>query len=456
VHVPPEYQSAVKRRERVDRFVRPIQVFMHTETSGGIALLIAAVLALLWANSPWDQSYHDLLAHHFAVDLGFWSLDATIHYWINDAAMVIFFFVVGLEIKREIVAGELSDLRRMAVPVAGAAGGMIVPAAVFLLIVRGGEGASGWGIPVATDIAFAIGVLALVGSRVPFSLRVMLLALAIVDDIGGILVIAVFYTADLQMQALGVAGSSLVLALLLRQSGIWYIPIYVLLGVIGWAAAVESGVHPTIVGVLFGLLAPWKAWYDEHGFEELAERQVSRFRQAAASHDEDHAHEQRVAALQSLSELTSRSIAPLDRLQRDLQPLVAFVIVPVFAFANAGVSISPDTISEAITAPVSLGVFFGLLLGKPVGILIATWLAVRAGAELPAGVRWAGIAGIGVLGGIGFTVSLLITELSFVEPVLLTDAKLAIIFASLLAGVIGFAILRVVYGGTTPLDRRRR
>ncbi|MEX2374796.1 MAG: Na+/H+ antiporter NhaA, partial [Dehalococcoidia bacterium] len=331
------------------------------------------------------------------------------------------------------------------VPIAGAIGGMVVPALIFTMIVSGNPGASGWGIPLATDIAFALGVLAVVGKRVPFSLRVMLLALAIVDDIGGIIVIAVFYTSELSFLPLGIAIGMLGLAFVFRQAGVWYLPIYIAIGVVAWAATVDSGIHPTIVGVLLGVLAPWKAWYREEGFATLARHEVARFEDAARSTDEGIAHDQKAHALRQLQFLTNHAIAPLDRLAHELQPLVAFVIVPVFAFANAGVSIDPDTLGAALSAPVTLGVFFGLLLGKPLGIFAGIWLAVRAGATLPTGVNWLGVLGIGVLGGIGFTVSLLITELSFTEASLIVDAKLGIIFASALAGLIGFFILRLVY-----------
>lgn len=433
------------RRQRVDRFTRPIQTFMATETAGGVVLLVAAVLALAWANSPWSGSYHDLLHYHVAIDVGIWALDAPLHFWINDAAMVIFFFVVGLEIKREAVVGELSELRRVVVPIVGALGGMLAPALLFILFVSGHDGTRGWAIPIATDIAFAIGVLTVVGSRVPFGLRVMLLALAIVDDIGGIIVIALFYTSELNLEPLMLAGGMLLLAIAFREMGVWYLPIYVAFGVIGWAATVESGIHPTIMGVLLGLLAPWKAWYEEQGFSDLAEEEISRFRQASAAADSELAHEQKTHAVRTLRQLSDRAVPPLNRLEHDLQPLVAFVIVPIFAFANAGVSLDPGTLTDALSSPVALGVFVGLLVGKPLGIFLATWLVVKAGATLPTGVTWPAVVGMGILGGIGFTVSLLITELSFADAHLLTNAKLGIIFASMLAGVAGYLILKSIY-----------
>ncbi|MGE3960967.1 MAG: Na+/H+ antiporter NhaA [Dehalococcoidia bacterium] len=437
--------KAARRRQQVDRFTAPWQRFIATETAGGMVLLAAAIIALAWANSPWEHSYHEILEYHFSIDLGFWSIDRPVHFWINDAAMVVFFFVVGLEIKREAVVGELSDPRRVIVPIVGALGGMIAPGLIYSLILMGREGAGGWGIPLATDIAFAVGVLTVVGSRVPFGLRVMLLALAIVDDIGGIIVIAIFYTSDLAIMPLVFTAGILGLMFALRQAGIWYLPIYIILGIVAWALTVESGIHPTIVGVVLGLLTPWRAWYSEEGFTELARDEVVRFEEASRSHDEEFAHEQKAHALRQLNFLTDRALAPLDRLEHQLAPMVAFMIVPVFAWANAGVSVSPDTLGEALQAPVALGVFFGLLVGKPLGIFVAMWITVRFGAKLPTGVTWPAVIGMGILGGIGFTVSLLITELSFTDEHLLTDAKLGIIFASALCGVIGFLMLRRVY-----------
>lgn len=434
-----------QRRQRVDRFTSPVQAFIATETAGGVVLLAAAIFALIWANSPWEHTYHEILDHHFAFDLGFWGLDRPVHFWINDAAMVVFFFVVGLEIKREAVVGELSDPRRVIVPIVGALGGMMAPGIIYSLIVAGREGAGGWGIPLATDIAFAVGVLTVVGGRVPFGLRVMLLALAIVDDIGGIIVIAIFYTSELALTPLAITAGLLGLMFVLRQSGIWYLPLYIILGVVAWAFTVQSGIHPTIVGVVLGLLAPWRPWYSEEGFGQLARDEVQRFEEASRSHDEEFAHEQKTHAVRQLGFLANRAIAPLDRIEHELAPMVAFIIVPIFAFANAGVSVSPDTLSDAVKAPVALGVFFGLLIGKPLGIFTAMWITVRFGAKLPTGVNWMGVVGMGILGGIGFTVSLLITELSFTDEQLLTDAKLGIIFASALAGIVGFLMLRRVY-----------
>lgn len=435
------------RRARIDRFVAPVTQFIQTEAAGGVVLLIAAIAALVWANSPWDEEYLRLLEHHIGFDLGFFQLDEPLHFWVNDALMVIFFFVMGMEIKREMVIGQLASIRRVVVPISAAAGGMVAPVLIFFAIVGlNGTGSDGWGIPVATDIAFALGVLALLGPRIPSGLKVLLLAVAIVDDIGGILVIAVFYTDTIDAGALSIAVGTLLAAYVLRDLGIWYLPAYVILGVVGWAATVESGVHPTIIGVAFGLLTPWRAWYQRHGIAELAEQLLVRFREGERMSDEESISRQNEALLE-LSELAQKGVSPLDRLEHMLLPLSAFVVVPIFAFANAGVAISGDTLGDALTAPVALGVIFGLVLGKPIGITIGAWLAVRFGAQLPIGVHWPSLVAMGFIAGIGFTVSLLIADLSFrggEAAALLTDAKIGILAASILAGVIGFLLLRAV------------
>jgi NhaA family Na+:H+ antiporter len=432
------------RRARIDRFVAPATQFIQTEAAGGVALLVAAIIALVWANSPWDHEYHRLLDHHLSFDLGFWGLDKSIHYWVNDGLMVIFFFVMGMEIKREVVIGQLASLRKVVVPVAAAAGGMIAPVIIFFAIVGNGEGSSGWGIPVATDIAFALGVLALLGPRIPSGLKVLLLALAIVDDIGGILVIAVFYTDAIDGTALALAVGTLLAAYVLRDLGIWYIPAYIALGIIGWAATVQSGVHPTIIGVAFGLLTPWRAWYQRQGIPELAEQLLVRFREGQQMEDEESLNRQ-VEALIELEELASKGVSPLDRLEHMLLPISAFIVVPIFSFANAGVSLSGDSVGVALSSSVGLGIIFGLVVGKPIGITIGAWLAVRFGAQLPIGVRWSSLVGMGFIAGIGFTVSLLIADLSFDGPdaaILLDDAKIGILAASVLAGALGYALLR--------------
>jgi len=430
-----------RRRETVDRLTGPVQRFIATEISGGLLLLLGLVLALTWANSPWEDAYHRLLEYHVAVDFGFWGIDEPLEFWVNDVLMTIFFFVVGLEIKREVVLGELASIRHATVPLAGAVGGMAVPALLYVLMVRGGPGAGGWGVPVATDIAFALGVLALAGSRVPFGLKVLLLGLAIADDIGGILIIAVFYSEGVRIGALALAAGVLALCFAFRQSGIWYLPLYWALGAIGWAATLESGIHPTIFGVALGLLAPWHAWRPQAGFIERMHTLVDRVREVYDPETQQATHEEQVAVSLAIADEAYEHVSPLDRLQRALSPFSAYVIAPMFAFANAGIPVDVSTLGDALRSPVAQGVFLGLVVGKPLGIVLAIRIAVALGARLPVGVGWGSIVGVGVVAGIGFTVALFIAGLSFDDNALLIEAKLGILGASITAGVLGWLLL---------------
>lgn len=426
------------------RLVRPVQRFIQTEAAGGIVLLINAVLALIWVNSPWSDSYHEIFEHHLSFDLGFYSVDEPLHFWINDAAMVIFFFLVGMEIKREAVVGELASLRRVIVPAAAAVGGMVVPVIIFFAIVSGTEAREGWAIPMATDIAFAVGVLVLVGPRIPTGLKVLLLAMAIVDDLGAIAVIAVFYTDTIDLNALAIVAALLALVYALNRFGMWYVPVYFVIGGFAWMAMLQSGIHATIVGVLLGLMTPWRSWHRPEDFPAIAEPMLERLRPHV---DETQAHldrEERVEALLEVAEVGQKAVSPLDRLEHALQRPVAFVIVPIFALANAGVELSPDTLGDVFSSSLTWGVTLGLLLGKPIGVTLGVWVAVRAGARLPLGVTWAQVVGMSLLGGIGFTVSLFVTELSFETELLLTDAKVGILLASAVAGGLGYSLLRVV------------
>lgn len=434
-----------RRRQAVDRLTRPIQRFIATEISGGLLLLAGLLVALVWANSPWADAYHRLLEHHLAIDLGFWGIDEPLEFWVNDGLMTIFFFIVGLEIKREAVAGELANLRHAVVPLAGAAGGMAVPALLYILVVQDGPGAGGWGVPVATDIAFALGVLALAGSRVPFGLKVLLLGLAIADDIGGILIIAIFYSDGIAAGPLVLVGAVLALCVALRQAGIWYLPLYWAIGAIGWAATLESGIHPTIFGVALGILAPWHSWRPQAGFIDQMRALVDRVREAYDPEVQQATHEEQVAISLAIADEAYAHVAPLDRLERALSPFSAYVIAPIFAFANAGVPVDPSTLGDAVRSPVAQGVFLGLIVGKPLGIVLAIRLAVALGARLPAGVGWGSVLGAGVVAGIGFTVALFIAGLSFDDAALLAEAKLGILGASITAGVLGWLLLRFVH-----------
>ncbi len=420
------------------RVFQTAQAFMQVEAASGIVLLLAAVAALIWANSAWAESYFDLWHTSILVDADIFNLDLDLREWVNDGLMAIFFFLMGLEIKRELVHGELSSPRRALLPAAGALGGMLAPALIYTVFNAGGEGSRGWGVPMATDIAFAVGVLSLLSGRIPFGVKVFLLALAIADDIGAIVVIAVFYTSDINFLALGLAGATLALICVMNRSGVRNINVYVAIGAVLWLTVLESGIHATIAGVVLGLMAPATSFYGRHTFAEDAQDLVDRFRVAHAAGNED-VQQGIVAQMEDLAQGTE---APLDRLERALHPWVSFLIVPLFALANAGVHLSGDVAQAAVEGPVSQGVAFGLLVGKPVGILLFTWLAVRLRlCDMPTGGTWLQVLGVGMLGGIGFTVALLITDLGFDSETLVDEAKLGVLAASLASGALGFVFL---------------
>ena len=457
-------QSGEPRRSPpavIPRFLRPIQSFMRIEAAGGLILLAAAIVAMVWANSPWSDSYLDLLHARIVLDLGFYSIDEDLHFWINDVAMVLFFFMVGLEIKRELVAGELNTLRQAIVPVIGALGGMVGPVLVFFLLVGSGEARSGWGITMATDIAFAVGVLSLLGSRVPSSLKILLLAVAIFDDIGGVLVIAIFYTDEIVMTQLLLAIATIVAMVACNRASVRPLAVYVALGAIGWAATWESGVHPTIYGVAVGVVTPLSPWYDPRRVPDMVERLMRRYRYGLAVTAEERdprdqgdnrremGHERQVDALQRIRHVAWEAMSPLERIEHSIQPYVSFLIVPVFALANAGVQLSADTLLDTMTARLTLAVGLGLLIGKPLGITLAIWLASRLGGRMPDGVSLPQVFGMGIVAAIGFTVALFITELSYSEDALLADAKVGILAATIIAGIVGYGVLYVL-GGRTP------
>jgi NhaA family Na+:H+ antiporter len=426
------------RRFVVRRFVRPAQRFASVEASGGIVLLIGAIIALVWVNSPWAASYHQLWATEIALDLHLFEIHKHLGHAVNDGLMVIFFFVVGLEIKRELVTGQLSTPRRAMLPAAAALGGMAVPALIYVAFNAGEVTLHGWGIPMATDIAFAVGVLTLLGRRVPAPLKVFLLALAVTDDLGGIIVIAIFYTEALSLEAIGWAIAILALIVLFNRGGVRAIGVYVFLGVLFWAAMLKSGIHPTIAGVILAMLTPTRPHYSDEDFDAILERLRAEYVIARADGDHDRMQQ----ALAQISDLASGRESPLDRLEHRLAPWAAFLIVPIFAVANAGVAISVDMLRDALTSPVTLGVLFGLVVGKPVGIFLASWLCVRLGiAQLPANTSFRQILGVGMIAGIGFTVALFIAGLSFEDPAHLDQAKVGILAASLLAGALGSAFL---------------
>ena len=410
------------------RVPRVVRQFLETEASGGVVLLAAAMVALVWANSPWSASYRALWSTELTLGLGRYVLVEDLQHWVNDALMAVFFLVVGLEIKRELVHGDLRDRRAAAMPTIAAAGGMVVPALLYLVVTAGSGASRGWGIPMATDIAFAIGVMALLGPRVPASLKLFLLTLAIVDDIGAIVVIAVFYAGEIQPGFLLTAAALIAVMLCLRRAGVVWLAPYVVLGSGVWLATQASGVHATIAGVVLGLLAP-------------AQRLIPG---AVARHwAGDLTDEPGPGELDAMTRLARSAVSPAERLEHLLHPWTSFLIVPLFALANAGVELGGDSFAGPGAAKATVGVVLGLVAGKTLGITAAAWLAVRTGlGRLPEGATWPMVAGVAALGGIGFTVALFIAELAFMPGPLQDAAKIGVLSASALAAVLGATVLR--------------
>ncbi len=431
--------------------IRLIAHFMHLEASGGIVLLICAVVALLWANSPWSASYFALWETKVSLTIGDGGLSKTLGHWINDGLMVLFFFLVGLEIKREFLAGALASARRALLPVAAAIGGMVVPALLFVMLNAGTEAIRGWGIPMATDIAFAVGVLALVGGRVPDGLKALLLAVAIVDDIGAVLVIALFYTDAIAWSYLGYAALGLLALAGANRLGARQPLVYVVVGVFVWLMVLYSGVHATVAGVLVAMTVPARRRINTPDFIERGRAMLERFENAASgARSWTIVTSGQQAALHDL-EAASRAVAtPLQRMEHALHPWVSFGIMPLFALANAGVALEGGLLDDLLH-PISLGIALGLVVGKPVGVTLLAWLTVRLGwADLPVGVGWAQVVGVGLLAGIGFTMSLFITGLAFEGTAFEPLAKIGILGASLVAGLVGWGMLRGATSAAKP------
>jgi len=423
---PPGTWSAARRAAR--GILRPVEEFLAIEAASGLLLLLAAGVALLWANSPWAEGYAHLWHTPIGIRIGGFAFERSLHWWINDGLMVIFFFVVGLEIRREIHGGELSDLRRAALPLVAALGGMLVPAAIFLALNVGRTTHSGWGIPMATDIAFAVGVLTLLGPRVAPALRILLLALAVIDDVGAILVIAVFYSSGIEVLGMIAMAAGILGVLLMQWVGVRSPWAYVLPTLVVWAGAYAGGVHPTLAGVLVGLLTPVHAWFGQEGFAQEATRHVAAIRESGHSHTV-------LRHLDALEVARTEAVAPVERLQHALHGWVAFGIMPLFALANAGVPLGSASF-EGDGMAVFGGVSIGLVVGKLLGILGFSWLAVRIGlARLPTGVSWRGVSVVGLVGGIGFTMALFIAGLALPAGPMLETSKLAILCGSLVAAV---------------------
>ena len=409
------------------RAAQPLVRFLHVEAAGGIVLVAATIAALVWANSPWSASYESFWETELRVDVGSYTFQEDLGHLVNDLLMAVFFFVVGMEIKRELVVGELRDRRAVALPAMAALGGMLVPAVIYLAFNAGGPGVDGWGIPMATDIAFAIGVVTLLGSRVPVGVRVLLLTLAIVDDIGAIVVIAAFYSDGIDPTMLSVAAVTVVAMAMLQRLDVVYPPVFVLLAAVLWFAVYESGVHATIAGVALGLLTPARPRQTALEAEEVIDVLENR----ADLHPED---------VRATADAIRGSVSACDRMIAVLHPWTSFVIVPIFALANAGIPLTADAIGSP--SAVLGGVAVGLVVGKLLGVAGFSWLAVRLGlARLPDGARWAHVVGVAAVAGIGFTVSLFITGLAFEDEQLQSDAKIGVLLASVVAAVTGATLL---------------
>jgi Na+:H+ antiporter, NhaA family len=421
--------------EPIDRITKPLERFLHIEAASGGVLLACTAIALALANSGASGWFLKLWETRVSFSLGGFEMDHTVHHWINDGLMAVFFFVIGLEVKRELVVGELREFRQATLPIAAAIGGMVAPAGIYLLMQGAGAARSGWGIPMATDIAFVVGCMAVLGSRIPHGLRVLLLSLAIADDIGAILVIAVGYSGSIDMAALGLGLGGIALVWGMARVGVRSFGVYTVVGVLIWLAFHESGVHATIAGVIVGLMTPARSYISRSAFVRAVERTED-----LLSGGERDAAQHRSQRVRRLAWAARETLSPLEYLEGLLHPWVGFLIMPIFALANAGV---PFRVSD-LTEPVAVAVAAGLVIGKPVGIVVVSFLAVKVGlARLPTGVSWGVLTGGGCLAGIGFTMALFISGLALSGPSQ-DVAKVGILGASVLAAALGMAVLLVL------------
>ncbi|MCA9521306.1 MAG: Na+/H+ antiporter NhaA [Myxococcales bacterium] len=415
-------------RRAVASLLSPFQQFAKSESTAGILLFGASIAAFAWANSPWSASYQQLLHAHAGFRLGGFAMDKHLGHWVNDGLMAVFFLLVGLEIKRELIVGELSNLRRASLAVFAAVGGMLVPALIFWLINRGGAGVAGWGIPMATDIAFALGVVQLLGKRVPVSLKVLLTAVAIVDDLGAVVVIALFYTASLDLTSLALAGACLVLLIAFNRFGVRRLALYIVIGLPLWYFTLKSGIHATIAGVLL-------AWTIPLGREMSADELASKLKEQIQD-----GFEALEVQVELLEEALEKFQSPLHRLEHALHPFIAYLIMPIFALFNAGVALDGGM---NVGDPVTLGVMAGLFLGKPIGILLFSYVAIKAGlAALPEDLRLKNLVALGCLAGIGFTMSLFVAGLAYpASNLMLSQAKVGILLVSVVSAIVGSAVI---------------
>jgi NhaA family Na+:H+ antiporter len=429
--------------ERIDKFLRPFQRFIHEESSSGVVLLVCTAAAVILSNSPLSDAYHRFWELEFSIRLAGYEVSESLHDWINDGLMAMFFFFVGLEMKREMIGGELSNLRNALLPLAAALGGMVLPAIIYVAINYHSPGEGGWGIPMATDIAFALAVLSLLGKRVPNAARIFLTTLAIADDLGAVLVIAIKYSSDISLDNLAIGAGFMAVLLTANYLGVRNTTLYGIVGIGGlWLAFLLSGVHATVAGVLAALAIPARTKINEVSFTAQLRGYVREF-ESIKPNDVSILEPDQVDAIEKIKSLTRSADTPLQRLEHALRPIALFVVMPIFALANAGISLQ-DISADDLMTPVTLGVFFGLVLGKTFGIFGMSWLFVKLKwATLPKDVNFRTIFGLGMVGGIGFTMSLFITTLAFgTSSDYLIDSKIGILAASIVSGVCGYMFLR--------------
>jgi Na+:H+ antiporter, NhaA family len=436
----------------IDALLNPMRRFIHKSSTSGIILFSSAFVAIVIANSPWADAFHHLWEREFSIGYSGHMLSKSLHHWINDGLMAVFFFVVGLELKREIMAGELSTPRKAMLPIAAAVGGMLAPALIYLVFNRQGPGAAGWGVPMATDIAFALGVLYLLGDKVPISLKVFLTALAIADDIGAVLVIAFFYTSEIHTESLVTAAVNLAIMFTANRLGVRHTLFYAIFGIGGlWVAFLQSGVHATIAAVLAAFTIPASVKVNEHYFSQRMQHLLNRFR-VAEPNDNPLVTGEQLHLIENMQDVAKKALTPLQRLEHSMHPMVAFVIMPVFALANAGVHLS-DGLIQQLTSPVTIGVFLGLVVGKFIGVvgMVSIFIKMKW-ASLPEGMSRLHLIGAGFLAAIGFTMSLFIAELAFTDKLLIEEAKLGILLASVLASFAGYFIIRRACARSAPAE----
>jgi NhaA family Na+:H+ antiporter len=436
-------ESDSQQAPLIQPVVEPFQKFIHAESAAGILLMLSTVTALLWANSPWAEAYAAFRRLPVTLGVSDFVLTEPLVLWINDGLMAMFFFVIGLEIKREVLVGELSSLRQAALPLVAAVGGAILPALLYTAFNMGTAGAKGWGIPMATDIAFSLGILSLLGKQVPLALKVFLVALAIADDLGAVLIIAFFYTSKISWVSLELGGGFLLALIGANVLGIRHPLVYGILGIGGlWLAFFLSGVHPTIAGVLAAFTIPARTRLSGEEFITRGRALLDKFQKAMEPGGSPLASKTRQNVASRMQEAAGEAGTPLQRLEQALHPWVTAIVLPVFALANAGVTIERDPVAT-LSHPVALGILAGLIIGKPVGVTVGSWFAIRVGlATMPPGLTWRHILGTGFLAGIGFTMSLFIEGLAFGKTSLDAPAKVGILTASTVAGTLGWLLLK--------------